>query len=96
METVFRKFEGIAFVISKLAQSHLIEQILSTICVRPVARGGQGAAPVGKKFGKISHKNRENQGKWEEKGKIGKKMGRLPGACPCGPEGLATALFACV
>ena len=34
----------------------------------------------------------ENQEKWEEKGKIGKKMGSLPGACPCGREGLATAL----
>ena len=58
------------------------------------ARGGGWARtpPPGKKFGKISHKNRDNQEKWEEKGQIGKKMGSLPGACPCGREGLATAL----
>ena len=47
----------------------------------------------GKKFWKISHTNWENQGKWEEKGKIWKKIGSLPGACPCGQKGLATALF---
>ena len=37
----------------------------------------------------ISHKNRENQEKWEEKGKIGQKMGSLPlrtGRAGYGPE----------
>ena len=47
------------------------------LIIRAVARvGGRG-----KKLRKINHKNRENQGKWEEKGKIGKEMGSLPEAC---------------
>ena len=54
-------------------------------------QGGSECPPDGKNFLKISHKNRENQDKWEEKGKIGKKMGSLLGACPCGRQRLATA-----
>ena len=57
---------------------------------RAVARGGQGEGGQGGRGAECweenweiqpqNHKNRENQGKWEEKGKVGS----LPGACPCG------------
>ena len=49
---------------------------------RAVARGGGGQGQRAPEICTISHKNRENQGKWEEKGEIGKKMGSLPGSLP--------------
>ena len=53
--------------------------------------GGQGGSK--RNFEKSATKTVKIRKKWEEKGEIGKKMGSLPGACPCEREGLAMALM---
>ena len=57
--------------------------------------GGQGRSQrggAGADLEKSATKTGKIRKKWKEKGQIGKKMESLPGACPCGREGLATAL----
>ena len=58
----------------------------------PVITEVQGRSRLGRNLEKSATKTGKIRQKWEEKGKIGKKKGSLSGACPCGPEGLATAL----
>ena len=52
---------------------------------------GEGGGGVGMGWEEMlknqPQKPGENQGKWEEKGQIGKKMRSLPGASPAGGMG---------
>ena len=71
-------------------------QTESIALIRAVAigggQGGQSAPLVGRNLEKLATKTGKIRKNGKEKGQIGKKMGSLPGACPCGREELATAL----
>ena len=69
---------------SPVISQSVINQSLNHQSVQGRSHKGGGTV---QKFGKIIHKNRENQIKWEEKGQIGKKMESLPGACPAEGKG---------